>query len=267
MDFEVKDLGISLRNLKLTLAYDGTDFGGWQIQPNAPTVQGTLASAIGRITGEKVLPQGSGRTDAGVHAKEQVATFVTASSIPAANFVIALNDVLPSSIRVLSALEVAPDFHARKSASAKTYQYRIYRGGICSPFRARYVWHYPYPLDEDAMQAAAPLVEGDKDFTSFAAVDPERGKEGEIVSNVRRIFHSNWLRQSDEFIYTVRGNGFLHHMVRNLVGTFLLVGKGTLQAKDITRILDARDRSSAGATAPASGLFLVGVEYGDKTAG
>jgi tRNA pseudouridine38-40 synthase len=256
-----------LRNLKLTLAYDGTDFSGWQVQPNTLTVQGTLASAIGRVTGEKVLPQGSGRTDAGVHAREQIATFSTASSIPAANLAVALNDVLPSSIRVLSVVEVSPDFHARRSASAKTYQYCIYRSRICSPFRARYVWHYPYPLDEKAMQTAARLVVGEHDFTSFAAVDPERGKEGEIASSVRRIFHSEWLRHDDEFNYTVRGNGFLHHMVRNLVGTFLLVGKGTLQAKDITRILDARDRSSAGATAPASGLFLVGVEYGDKTAG
>ena len=248
-----------MRNIKLTVGYDGTDFAGWQIQPEAATVQGTLSSAIGRITGEKVLPQGSGRTDAGVHALAQVASFQTDSVIPAANLVVALNDILPASIRVLAAEEVAADFHARKLAQAKTYRYRIYRDSICPPFLARYVWHYPYPLDESALREAAPLVEGEHDFTSFAAVDPERGREG--ISNVRRIFSSQWRRESCELIYEVRGNGFLHHMVRNLVGTFLLMGKGTLKPADVIRILQAKDRSAAGATAPASGLYLVNVEY------
>lgn len=248
-----------MRNLKLTVAYDGTEFAGWQIQPGAATVQGTLASAIGRITGEKVLPQGSGRTDAGVHALAQVVTFQTDSVIPSNNFVVALNDILPASIRVLSVEEVSPDFHPRKSAIAKTYRYRIHRESICSPFLARYVWHYPYPLDENAMREAAPLVIGEHDFTSFAAVDPERGREGS--SNLRRILSSQWSRESSELIYEVRGNGFLHHMVRNLVGTFLLIGKATLKPTDVTRILDAKDRSAAGATAPASGLYLINVEY------
>ena len=250
-----------MRNLKLILAYDGSEFAGWQVQPDAVSVQGTLASAIGRITGEKVLPQGSGRTDAGVHALAQVATFATESSVPAANFVKALNDILPASVRVLEVEEAAPDFHARKSARAKTYRYRIYRAAICPPFLARYLWHYPFPLDEQAMVQAAGLVEGEHDFTSFAAVDPERGREGKPMSNLREIFSSSWERQGDEFVYTVRGSGFLHHMVRNLVGTFILVGKGTLRAEDVTRILQARNRSAAGATAPASGLYLVNVEY------
>ena len=250
-----------MRNLKLILSYDGSDFAGWQVQPDALTVQGTLASAIGRITGENVLPQGSGRTDAGVHALAQVATFVTESSVPAANFVKALNDILPASVRVLEVEEAAADFHARKSARGKTYRYRIYRAAICPPFLARYVWHYPYPLDEQAMAQAAELVEGEHDFTSFAAVDPERSAGVPPASNVRRIFSSNWERQGDEFVYTVKGSGFLHHMVRNLVGTFILVGKSTLKAEDVTRILEARNRSAAGATAPASGLYLVNVEY------
>src|SRR5207244_1164139 len=179
-----------MRNLKLVLAYDGSEFSGWQVQPEAATIQGTLASAIGRLTGEKVLPQGSGRTDAGVHALAQVATFATESPIPAENLVIALNDILPASIRVLEVTEVPADFHARKSARAKTYRYRICRATICPPFLARYVWHYPYPLNEEMMQKAAPLVVGEHDFTSFAAVDPERGSEDEPVSNVRRIFES-----------------------------------------------------------------------------
>jgi tRNA pseudouridine38-40 synthase len=252
-----------MRNLKVILSYDGAEFSGWQVQPHAITVQGTLASAIGRITGEKVLPQGSGRTDAGVHALAQVMTFVTESSVPTANFVKAMNDILPAAVRVLEVTEAAADFHARHSARAKTYRYRIYREAICPPFLARYVWHYPYSLAEEEMARAARLVVGKHDFTSFAAVDPERGQAAAAVSNVRNIFSSCWERLGEELVYTVRGSGFLHHMVRNLVGTFILVGKGTLQVEDVTRILAARNRSAAGATAPASGLYLVGVEYQD----
>jgi tRNA pseudouridine38-40 synthase len=250
-----------MRNLKVTLSYDGAEFSGWQVQPDATTVQGTLASVIGRITGEKVLPQGSGRTDAGVHALAQVMTFVTESSVPTGNFLKALNDILPASVRVLEVAEAPPEFHARHSARAKTYRYRIYRESICPPFLARYVWHYPYPLAEDAMTHAASRVVGEHDFTSFAAVDPERGREEAAASNDRNIFSSSWVRLGQELVYTVRGSGFLHHMVRNLVGTFVLVGKGTLQVEDVTRILEARNRSAAGATAPASGLYLVNVEY------
>jgi len=270
-----------VRNLRLILSYDGADFAGWQVQPGRSTVQGELASAIGRLSGENVLPQGSGRTDAGVHALAQVASFATASTIPVENWRRALNDILPASIRVLEVIEAAPEFHARKSARAKTYRYRIYRGAICPPFLARYVWHYPYPLEESAMIAAAGVVVGEHDFTSFAAVDPERvermaaeenvgvGKSATThlqttnlqMTNVRTIFSSNWTREGAELIYTVRGSGFLHHMVRNLVGTFVLVGKGTLSREEFRRILDARDRTAAGPTAPASGLYLVEVEY------
>jgi tRNA pseudouridine38-40 synthase len=255
-----KTPNIRMRNLKLLLAYDGTEFSGWQLQPEAATIQGTLVSAIGRVSGERVLPQGSGRTDAGVHALGQVATFAIQSPIPPENLVIALNDVLPASIRVLDAAEVPAEFHARKSAYAKTYRYTMFRGVICPPFRARYVWHYPYPLDEAVMQQVADSIVGEHDFTSFAAVDPERGRDEEI-SNVRQIFSSTWQRQADELLYTVRGSGFLHHMVRNLVGTFLLAGKGTLTPSDLPRILQARDRAAAGATAPARGLCLLSVEY------
>jgi tRNA pseudouridine38-40 synthase len=249
------------RNLKLTLSYDGHDFAGWQVQPDRVSVQGTLVSAFEHLTGEKILPQGSGRTDAGVHALAQTASVSIESPIPATNLVRALNDVLPRSIRVLSVQEAPPDFHARRSAVAKTYRYHIYREAICSPFQARYVYHHPYPLDESRMISSASLVEGEHDFTSFAAVDPETRKEGQEINNVRTIFRSTWHTHADELIYTVRGSGFLHHMVRNLVGMFLLVGKGSLKKEDVRRILDLRDRSAAAATAPASGLFLVSVEY------
>lgn len=249
------------RNLKLILSYDGAEFFGWQVQPDVATIQGTLAQAIGRITGEKVLPQGSGRTDAGVHALAQNVTFVTFSPVPTENFLKALNDILPTSIRVVDVREMPSEFHARHSALAKTYRYRIYRGAICPPFLARYVWHYPYPLDEKVMIEAAGLVTGEHDFTSFAAVDPERGKDSESSNNVRTIFSSTWERLDDELVYTVRGSGFLHHMVRNLVGTFILVGRGTITGRDVTRILEARNRSAAGETAPAVGLYLMQVHY------
>ena len=249
------------RNLKLVLAYDGYDFAGWQVQPERATIQGTLASALERLTGEKILPQGSGRTDAGVHALAQVVSMTIESPIPVANLRVALNDVLPPAIRITSVEEVPGGFHARKSASAKTYRYRIFRGEICPPFLARYVYHHPYPLDEASMSAAAEIVIGEHDFTSFAAVDPETRKESIPVDNVRTIYASDWRRDGEELIYTVRGNGFLHHMVRNLVGTFLMIGKGNLKREDLRRILDLRDRSAASATAPASGLFLVSVEY------
>lgn len=255
-----------MRNLRLILSYDGADLAGWQVQPGRTTVQGALASAIGRLSGENVLPQGSGRTDAGVHALAQVASFTTVSTIPTENWIKALNDILPPSIRVLEVTETAPEFHARKSARAKTYRYRIQRGSICPPFLARYVWHYPYPLEESAMVAAARVVVGEHDFTSFAAVDAERVERiagGEYVhtTNIRTIFASSWTREGEELIYSVRGSGFLHHMVRNLVGTFLLVGKGAVSLEDLRRILDARERTAAGPTAPASGLYLVEVEY------
>jgi tRNA pseudouridine38-40 synthase len=270
-----------VRNLRLILSYDGAEFAGWQVQPGRMTVQGTLASAIGRLSGENVLPQGSGRTDAGVHALAQVVSFATTSVIPTENWLRALNDILPALIRVLEVTEVGPEFHARKSAHAKTYRYRIHRGAICPPFLARYVWHYPYPLEESAMVEAAGVVVGEHDFTSFAAVDPERVERmaaEEVVpaagvprtdvpttevrtTNIRTIFASGWTREGDELIYMVRGSGFLHHMVRNLVGTFLLVGKGTISREDLRRILDAQERAAAGPTAPASGLYLVEVEY------
>ena len=258
------------RNLKLVIAYDGTDFAGWQVQPGLLTIQGCLAEAITRVTRETVLLHGSGRTDAGVHALGQVANFCTASPIPAPNLVIALNDTLPSSIRVLLAEEVAEDFHARKSAQAKTYRYRLFRGAICPPFVSRYVNHHPWPLHEQAMMDAASSVLGQHDFTSFAAVDPDRlrriaeAKDGddEAPSNIRTIFASSFRHEGDEFIYEVHGNGFLHHMVRTLVGAFLLVGKGTITAEDIAVILAAKSRSAnPAATAPASGLALVSVEY------
>jgi tRNA pseudouridine38-40 synthase len=273
----------ALQNWKLTLAYDGTDFKGWQVQPGEATIQGELQAALGRIVGETPLPQGSGRTDAGVHALAQVASFALQAPIPAENLHRALNVILPSSIRVLEARTVPDRFHARHSAVAKTYEYRIFRATICPPFLARYVYACRWPMDFDALQRAARLFVGEHDFLSFAATDPdlasrgsdsnqEPGQEANVprapaAGAVRTIYSSEWEQRQSEagelLVYRVRGNGFLHHMVRNLVGTMLDVGCGKLKAEEIAEILAACSRSAAGATAPARGLFLHSVEYGE----
>ena len=250
---------------KLVLSYDGTEFHGWQVQPDLLTIQGALRDAIARVTGEDLLPQGSGRTDAGVHARGQVASFVLAAPIPEANLMRALNRTLPAAIRVLSATRMPGDFHARHSVQAKTYEYRIYRGEICPPWQARYVYALQAPLHIEAMQQAAARICGEHDFTSFAANDPESHTTGssQPTSNVRRIQASEWVDEQEEkmLLYRVRGNGFLHHMVRTLVGTFLEVGRGNRAETEIPVILAARSREQAGPTAPARGLFLVSVEY------
>jgi tRNA pseudouridine38-40 synthase len=250
---------------KLVLAYDGSEFHGWQVQPNRVTVQGELRAALARVTGEDVLPQGSGRTDAGVHALGQVVSFSLAAPIPEANLARALNRTLPASIRVLSADRAPSDFHARHSAQAKTYEYRIFRGEICPPWQARYVYALNAPLDVDAMQRAAGRVRGEHDFTSFAATDPDRLERASGApdprGNIRCLFDSYWREESQLLVYCVRGNGFLHHMVRNLVGTFLEVGRRILEEREVPAILEAKARARAGATAPARGLFLVNVEY------
>ena len=259
------------KNWKLILAYDGSDFHGWQVQPEKPTIQGTLADAIEWVTGERVLPQGSGRTDAGVHARGQVASFLLAAPIPPPNLLRALNRALPEAIRILSAEYAPDDFHARHSVQAKTYTYQIFRGEVCPPWRARYAYALNWPLDVEKMQHAATCVIGERDFTSFAASDSdlatrrniEQAEEAEParMGNIRTIFASGWTEEGDLLTYRVRGNGFLHHMVRNLVGTFLDVGRGHITPEKVQVILEAHSRPAAGATAPARGLFLESVEY------
>ena len=260
-------------NWKITLAYDGTDFRGWQVQPGLPTVQGILAEAVEHITGEQVLPQGSGRTDAGVHALAQVASFPLAAPIPPENLRRALNRALPAAIRILAAETVPFEFHARHSAKSKWYEYRIFRGELCPPWIARYVYALHWPLDIDALHAAAEVFLGEHDFTSFAASDPdasERAVQGENDDgdeagsrdgNRREIFASSWSQEDGLLLYRVHGNGFLHHMVRNLVGTMLDAGRGQICAGDLPGILAQRNRSAAGPTAPARGLFLLRVNY------
>jgi tRNA pseudouridine38-40 synthase len=240
-----------MRRIKITLAYDGGGFHGWQVQPGLATIQGTLEQIISGMEGAPVHVAGSGRTDAGVHAMAQVAAFTIANPIPLENLRRAVNRLLPPSIRVLSADEVHPDFHPRFQANAKTYEYRIVRGPVCSPFEWPYVLHHPYPLDEERMAALAPVFEGEHDFTAYAATD-DRDAEGK--TKVRTVFSSVLERAEGRLVYRVRGSGFLKHMVRNIVGTLLEAGKGNIA--EIGRI-----PAKCGPTAPAKGLFLIGVEY------
>ncbi len=245
-----------MRNFKVTLAYDGTDFAGWQVQPGRATIQGELNKALKKIEGKPVDVYGSGRTDAGVHALGQVTSFALESPIPILSLRRALNFRLPPAIRVTRIEEAARDFHARYSATGKTYEYRIWRGEACPPFESRYVFHCPYPLDEDAMIRAAGRFEGERDFLSLATND---GRAHETT--VRMIFESRLERVGERLIYRVRGSGFLYNMVRNIVGTLIEVGRGNQTVEGIEGMLEARDRSAAGPTAPAGGLFLVEVEY------
>lgn len=257
---------------KLTLSYDGTGFHGWQVQPDRVTVQGTLSRALLHVTGEKVLPQGSGRTDAGVHALGQVASVALVVPIPAANLQRALNAFLPASIRILAAEQVPDTFHARRSALRKSYEYRIFERrasngspNVCPPFLAPYLWDCPWHLDLAAIDDATGRIVGEHDFSSFAASDPDRTARDLDISpsNVRTVLSAAWTRSPETLIFRITGSGFLHHMVRNLVGTFIDVGRGALTPDDLGRILSARDRTAAGPTAPARGLFLVSVEYPD----
>jgi tRNA pseudouridine38-40 synthase len=261
-------------NWKLTLTYDGAAYHGWQVQPGLPTIQGELRSALHRVLGPALiadsLPQGSGRTDAGVHALALVASVELAPPIPPANLERALNRTLPPAIRILRAERAQDSFHARHSAEAKTYEYRIFRGQVCSPFQARYIYACQWPLNLALLQRAAGEVVGEHDFMSLAASDPDcstRGEDGspadvEGKSTIRTIFTSAWEEPSEEMlVYRVRGNGFLHHMVRNLVGTMIEIARGQFPADAMPRILEARARSAAGPTAPARGLFLHSVEY------
>jgi tRNA pseudouridine38-40 synthase len=252
-----------MRNICLVIAYDGTDFCGWQRQKQRPTVQGCLESALGTILPNKVNLIGSGRTDAGVHASHQVASFKTECRIPCPNLQEALNSRLPVSVRIMQVREASMTFHPRYDALAKTYRYRVFQAPVCPPVLGRYVLHYPAELNHKQMARAARYFEGEHDFTSFAAGAGQALEEDRLGSRVRRIFSSRilWRPQTSSLVYQIRGSGFLHHMVRNIVGTLIEVGLQKIPPDAILRILEGRDRALAGPTAPACGLSLVKVEY------
>lgn len=246
------------RRIRLTVSYDGGAFHGWQVQPGLATIQSELQRAYAVIAKTDVLMQGSGRTDAGVHALAQVAAFSTTNRIPCDNLRRALNRVLPGSIRVLLAEDVSLAFHARFDAISKLYEYRIFRADICSPFERPYVHHFPYPLDEAKMTEAADAFLGTHDFRGFAASD-ERYDEG--YSMTRTMFEATLRREGPRLIFRVRGSGFLKHMVRNMMGVLLEVGKGNVDQAGLREMLANGQRGAAATTAPACGLFLVSVTY------
>lgn len=279
-----------MRNIKLILAYDGSEFHGWQIQPGVATIQGTLANVAQKITQEKIFIHGASRTDAGVHALGQVAHFRTKSELTAGEIQRAFNALLPPQIRVMQAEEVGPDFHARWHPLAKTYLYRIFRVRVVPPFEHRRMLHYPWPLDEGAMKEAARLFEGEHDFTSFAASsgseDDDRDRDAFRVIDRSEVIQAPNLGPCAQFLlgngenrersgdslgacgelhYLVRGKSFLRYMVRKIVGTLIEVGKGKLHTDDVLRLFELRDRSRSGPTVPPEGLYLVSLEYPDPT--
>ncbi len=244
------------KNIRLTLAFDGTDYHGWQIQADQPTVQGIVCRTIRQISGENARLTGCGRTDAGTHARRLVANFATGSRMEPAEWVRALNSRLPPDIRVLSARRASPDFHARRDAHSKTYRYQVFRGPVLPPHLVREHYHYPYPVDIAAMRRAASLFLGEHDFASFTP-----RKVADSKTTVRRIFRSELRTRGPILEYSVEGNGFLQYMVRNMVGTLLELGRGRITLAQFKHLFEANDRTLAGFTAPAHGLILVSVRY------
>jgi tRNA pseudouridine38-40 synthase len=242
-----------MQNYKLVLAYDGTDFRGWQRQPEERTVQGAVEEAIFKITRKRTAVHGAGRTDAGVHALGQAADFGSATRLAESDLFRALNAVLPWDVRIISLEKARPDFHARKCAKSKIYQYRIVRSRQVSPFDFRYALHWPYPLDLRAMRAAAPLFVRRADFTAFSS-----NRERNPVRTVRR---SEIRKKGDEVVYTIEAKGFLRYMVRTIVGTLLEIGAEKMGPEDVEEIFRRKERLLAGPTAPAKGLCLIRVDY------
>ena len=246
-----------MRRIRTIIAYDGTDYVGWQTQPNGVAVQERIEQAVFEVTGERTSLQGSGRTDSGVHARAQVAHFDTNARMAADKFAIALNTHLPEDIRILYSEETGPDFHARFSAKEKQYRYFVQTGPHADVFARKYSLHAYMPLDLELMNKAAALIVGSHDFTAFMST----GRE--VESAVRTISLSQWEKQGKFLVYTVQGNGFLYNMVRILVGTMLGMGSGRIAPDSMEKALSSLSRKDAGPTAPAHGLVLWRVKYPD----
>jgi tRNA pseudouridine38-40 synthase len=252
----IKGLKGFMPSFKLTIAYDGTSFVGWQRQASGESIQGLLEDALAVLDGREVAVAGAGRTDAGVHALSQVASVTLERDIDAATVVRAVNARLPPAIRVIDAREVPAAFHARFDARSKTYRYRIWNADVMDPFERAYAWHVPAPvLDERAMDQAARTLEGRHDFAAFQTVGTETG------DTERSVSRSRVERAGSLITYEISGDGFLRHMVRAVVGTLVDVGRRHLTPSSMGEVLASKDRARAGRTAPAEGLFLVRVDY------
>ena len=244
-----------MRTLKLTIAYDGTAFAGWQMQANQRTVQGALEDALLPIEGTRVVVHAAGRTDAGVHAAGQVISFSLASQIPCDALARALNVRLDQDVRVMHAEDAPETFNARFDARTKTYHYAIYQASVVPPPLRHFVWHIPRALDVAAMNEAAAALVGEHDFAAFRAAG------GDVVTTRREILASHMVSRDGQVVYEVTGTGFLRHMVRNIVGTLVDIGRGRRPVEDMIRVLLSGDRAHASATAPPQGLTLVRVDY------
>ncbi|MBS4201581.1 tRNA pseudouridine(38-40) synthase TruA [Bacillus sp. FJAT-49732] len=245
-----------MQRYKGIVAYDGSGFSGYQIQPNGRTVQEEIEKALGKMhKGKPVSIVASGRTDAGVHAKRQVIHFDSALQLPSERWVKAVNGLLPGDISVMQVDAVSSDFHARFDASGKTYKYVVYTGSIRDPFKRHYAAHYPYKIDIAKVKKASEFLTGTHDFTSFCSAKTEMEKKVRTVTNI------SIEQNTDEIVFTFTGNGFLYNMVRIMVGTMLDVGTGKIELQTIPSILTGRDRTLAGKTAPAEGLYLWEVYY------
>jgi tRNA pseudouridine38-40 synthase len=245
-----------MRNIKLVIEYDGTNYHGWQVQPNALTIQEVIETKIGIMTQEQVRLIASGRTDTGVHALGQVASFKTSSSLPVDVLRHGLNRLLPEDIVIQSAVEVDEHFHPQFGAKRKTYRYVILNRERRSALHRNYSWHLPRPLDLAAMRDASSLLMGKQDFSSFQAADADP------TDPVREVFKAEWsVEEKDFFFFSIEADGFLKHMVRNIVGTMVEIGQGRISREEFSAILQARDRRRAGMTAPPRGLFLLEVKY------
>jgi tRNA pseudouridine38-40 synthase len=245
---------------KITLAYDGTDFIGWQRQATGTSVQGLIEDALREFGDGDIAVSGAGRTDAGVHALAQVASFALVRAIAPDVLVRALNAKLPDAVRVTAAEQVPASFHARFDARRKTYRYRIWNADVLPPFERRYAWHVPGGLDVVAMRQAAAIVEGIHNFAAFQSAGSD------VATTTRHVYRSTLAADGALLVYETVADGFLRHMVRALAGSLVEVGRGRETPDWFTRVLDTRQRSAAGRTAPAHGLFLVGVDYPDALA-
>lgn len=244
-----------MKRVMLTVAYDGTNYSGWQLQPKAETIESVLNRCIGELTGEEIMVIGASRTDAGVHAMGNIAVFDTMSRIPGDKFSYALNQRLPEDIRIRGSKEVAPDFHPRHCESRKTYEYRIYCAPFPMPVKRLYSYFTYVPLNIDLMSQAAECLAGEHDFKSFCSVQTQ------ALTTVRRVDSVKVFKEGDEIVIRVAGRGFLYNMVRIMAGTLLEAGRGHIAPEKVKEILAAKDRQAAGPTAPACGLTLVGYEF------
>ena len=244
-----------MKRVKLTIAYDGTNYCGWQIQPNGITIEEVLNKALKKLTGEDILVIGASRTDSGVHALGNVAVFDTETTIPAEKIGVALNQILPDDIVITGSEEVAPEFHPRYCDCSKTYEYHIINTRIPIPTKRLTNYFVSYPLNLDDMRKAAVYLVGEHDFVSFCNVRTD------VENTVRTITSLDILQNGEEITIRITGTGFLYNMVRIIVGTLLRVGRGFYGPEKVKEILDAKDRKAAGVTAPAHGLMLVEIHY------